>query len=164
LASIWNKLLYSDITGYRIRAYPELSQFGDAKAQLKAYALAESAASRSKKLVFFLANAIPTFMFVVLCGLTIYLRRVGPIIWVCGTLVCIVTSYPLIRLHQKLLRHELRRLLNSALYCKKCDYNLMGNESGRCPECGTAITEEDRRLISLKSGPGLEIDTPAVVQ
>jgi hypothetical protein len=25
-------------------------------------------------------------------------------------------------------------------HCRKCNYNLLGNESGRCPECGTAIT------------------------
>jgi hypothetical protein len=26
-------------------------------------------------------------------------------------------------------------------HCQKCGYNLMGNESGRCPECGTALFE-----------------------
>ena len=26
--------------------------------------------------------------------------------------------------------------------CRKCDYNLTGNVSGTCPECGTALTPE----------------------
>ncbi len=30
-------------------------------------------------------------------------------------------------------------------HCQKCGYNLTGNVSGRCPECGTIITEEKRR-------------------
>lgn len=31
-------------------------------------------------------------------------------------------------------------------HCQKCGYNLTGNVSGRCPECGTLIaaTAEDR--------------------
>jgi hypothetical protein len=27
-------------------------------------------------------------------------------------------------------------------HCRKCGYNLTGNVSGACPECGTPITEE----------------------
>lgn len=29
--------------------------------------------------------------------------------------------------------------------CTNCGYSLRGNESGRCPECGTAITEMPTR-------------------
>ena len=28
-------------------------------------------------------------------------------------------------------------------YCHNCDYNLTGNESGICPECGEPITTEE---------------------
>jgi hypothetical protein len=28
-------------------------------------------------------------------------------------------------------------------HCQKCGYNLTGNVSGRCPECGTAIRPQD---------------------
>jgi hypothetical protein len=28
-------------------------------------------------------------------------------------------------------------------FCKTCDYDLTGNTSGRCPECGTPITPDD---------------------
>ena len=27
-------------------------------------------------------------------------------------------------------------------HCLKCDYNLIGNESGVCPECGTSILQQ----------------------
>ncbi len=28
-------------------------------------------------------------------------------------------------------------------HCRNCGYNLTGNVSGRCPECGTPCTRED---------------------
>ncbi len=30
-------------------------------------------------------------------------------------------------------------------YCRTCGYDLTGNESGRCPECGTAIKQSPAR-------------------
>jgi len=33
-------------------------------------------------------------------------------------------------------------------YCLKCGYNLRGNVSGRCPECGSALPDEQRRALS----------------
>lgn len=35
-------------------------------------------------------------------------------------------------------RRRLRKNLN---HCERCDYDLTGNESGVCPECGTAIPQ-----------------------
>jgi len=32
-------------------------------------------------------------------------------------------------------------------HCRKCRYNLMGNTSGVCPECGTPITDEQQKMI-----------------
>ena len=29
-------------------------------------------------------------------------------------------------------------------FCERCGYNLTGNVSGRCPECGTAIVTEEK--------------------
>jgi len=29
-------------------------------------------------------------------------------------------------------------------HCQKCGYNLTGNESGRCPECGTEVPMKQR--------------------
>jgi len=39
---------------------------------------------------------------------------------------------------------RLRRLhLEQSIPCPKCSYNLTGNVSGICPECGTKFREED---------------------
>ncbi len=35
--------------------------------------------------------------------------------------------------------------------CGRCGYNLTGNQSGRCSECGEPITQEQQKLNSLKS-------------
>jgi hypothetical protein len=37
--------------------------------------------------------------------------------------------------------------LPQALVCRRCAYNLTGNVSGRCPECGTEVPAEARQLI-----------------
>lgn len=36
------------------------------------------------------------------------------------------------------IRNRVRRL---AHHCRKCDYDLTGNESGVCPECGTRVKQ-----------------------
>lgn len=36
----------------------------------------------------------------------------------------------------------LKRQTKSVGYCDVCDYNLTGNVSGRCPECGTPVKRE----------------------
>jgi uncharacterized RDD family membrane protein YckC len=32
--------------------------------------------------------------------------------------------------------------------CEACQYNLAGNESGICPECGTAVSEKNREFLA----------------
>lgn len=48
---------------------------------------------------------------------------------------------------------SIRWLTKSALACRKCQYDLTGNESGICPECGTPLVVpavENDRLIRKK--------------
>lgn len=33
------------------------------------------------------------------------------------------------------------------IYCFECDYNLTGNVSGICPECGTPVSERTKQII-----------------
>jgi hypothetical protein len=46
--------------------------------------------------------------------------------------------------HLKWMRYassdRLVRILNEAGYCVSCGYNLAGNVSGKCPECGKAVS------------------------
>lgn len=51
-------------------------------------------------------------------------------------LLAITGTFPVIALIRGPLRHRYRR--RSGL-CLKCGYNLKGNQSGTCPECGTKI-------------------------
>ena len=43
---------------------------------------------------------------------------------------------------------QLRRRTKTATTCTCCEYDLVGNESGVCPECGTPIPEERRQTIA----------------
>lgn len=42
---------------------------------------------------------------------------------------------------------------DSTIHCHKCDYDLTGNESGRCPECGWEIPKPIRQKIISPGGP-----------
>jgi hypothetical protein len=55
-----------------------------------------------------------------------------PLIWP-GVLLLV---YPAVALTRGPLRHYLRRRKG---LCLKCAYNLTGNVSGICPECGEAV-------------------------
>jgi hypothetical protein len=61
------------------------------------------------------------------------------IVYVALWLVLALTTVPTVFLLMRL-RHTL-----PAGCCAICGYNLTGNVSGRCPECGTAIDEAARR-------------------
>jgi len=61
--------------------------------------------------------------------------------WDMGVLIINVVYYPLAFLIVRWVVIALRRRKrhDSAIHCEICDYNLTGNESGICPECGTAV-------------------------
>lgn len=52
-----------------------------------------------------------------------------------------------IRLRRRI-RVELKKILHEDFWCHECDYLLKGNTSGRCPECGTAMPESQRSVIT----------------
>lgn len=52
-------------------------------------------------------------------------------------LVSVLMSVPLCIAFLKKVGRKRRR---ESIHCSKCDYNLTGNVSGVCPECGTAIS------------------------
>jgi len=64
-----------------------------------------------------------------------YLRRIGMPLW---GLCLSLGSYPGITFIRGPVRRWRRRRKG---LCVKCDYDLTGNESGVCPECGTEVEE-----------------------
>lgn len=57
-------------------------------------------------------------------------------------LAVVCSSYPIIVLFRGPLRRHRRRRHGM---CLKCGYNLTGNESGVCPECGTTIKRPSKQ-------------------
>ncbi len=60
------------------------------------------------------------------------------------TLACVAAAYPTIAVIHGVLRHRQRR---SKGLCLHCGYDLTGNESGKCSECGESISEVETKLI-----------------
>jgi hypothetical protein len=55
--------------------------------------------------------------------------------------VLVLAVYPAVALYRGPIRHRRRRNAN---LCVRCGYNLTGNVSGRCPECGDPLPEKER--------------------
>jgi|GEM_PF-3207564 len=137
----WKQLIYADITGRRVRAFPLLREFGDAKAQHQAYNSAQRAVMRKHQLT------VLIIVMLSLMGGTV--ARFGTVPSMAALVALIAVSFWLHRKMSVLIQGELQHHLHDrATHCHACDYSLIGNESGRCPECGTALSDEHRRLIS----------------
>ncbi len=137
----WKHLIYADITGRRVRAFPLLREFGDAKAQHHAYNHAQRTVIRKHQ------AAVLMIVWSSLAGGSV--ARFGPAPSLAALVVLLFLSIWLHRKSRVLIEAELEAyLLERATRCHACGYNLIGNQSGRCPECGTAFSDEHRRLIS----------------
>lgn len=44
-----------------------------------------------------------------------------------------------------------RRRPHKPGHCQKCNYNLTGNTSGRCPECGAAVPDSKASAVAMES-------------
>jgi hypothetical protein len=64
-----------------------------------------------------------------------------------GFLVAAACALPLARLWAWRRRRRDRRRLRKGL-CRRCGYDLRGNASGVCPECGSAITLKPSHVIA----------------
>ena len=58
-----------------------------------------------------------------------------------GVLVPVLLGMPIGILVYHFLASYRRRFPGG--HCQQCDYNLTGNESGTCPECGTAVDADN---------------------
>lgn len=59
--------------------------------------------------------------------------------WIASCLIVLVILAFIIALHICGRRDSLKRRYMTGRYCGGCGYDLMGNLSGRCPECGQTI-------------------------
>lgn len=98
-----------------------------------------------------LSGGIGSWQFLV--GL-VYAYGIGHLPWLChesfgwpnkatdiSVLAINTIYYPLLFL---VIRHVIRKLRRRRVdelvpHCLMCDYNLTGNESGKCPECGESV-------------------------
>jgi hypothetical protein len=56
--------------------------------------------------------------------------------WRCGTVVAAIALFLFAR---RLITDKLRRARRKRGHCVPCGYDLTGNESGACPECGEKV-------------------------
>lgn len=161
MASFVSKILHKDVTGERLREYPELKEFPDDRRRHKAYNAAIKEVA--KRHHFPLLARLAFFGFCIL-GFTAMSTFRAPDMFMKRTAAVALCVYILLELWIyrwaiPRVRRELRRMLDKhASCCRQCDYALVGNTSGRCPECGTLIPPDQLRLISTRSDLGLEIE------
>ena len=74
-------------------------------------------------------------------GLSIYSLRIRH--WAIAILTAIYPAIFFIRSNRR--RHSNRRVLQP---CSQCSYDLYGNESGACPECGTVIAQSTNKEVT----------------
>lgn len=58
-------------------------------------------------------------------------------------------------------KYDQHPVFTGQLACEKCQYNLTGNTSGRCPECGTPVSAANQARIA--SGPSRD-DLPDIAE
>lgn len=46
--------------------------------------------------------------------------------------------------------------VEETLYCRRCSYNLTGNVSGICPECGTPVEQDQPERLRLREIPNCQ--------
>lgn len=161
MSSWFSNIVYKDVTGERLQCYPELAEFPDHRERHRAYTTAVTQAARQSSLPIvvrlgFFLPCVAGFAGSSALRIPHDLTRPSAAIALCGY---ILLEWRLYRWAIPRVRRELRQMLDRrAANCRACNYRLVGNTSGRCPECGTPIPADQRRLISIRYDFGLEID------
>ncbi|MCA9221410.1 MAG: hypothetical protein KDA71_13865, partial [Planctomycetales bacterium] len=153
MATSLRDLLNTDITG-RLNRYPELRLFEGAARQDAALATAIRALRGRHPWL-----AFKPFAYVVVYALVVvvpkfYATTSGHFadLWPLSMLACLIAvllvEYGLHRWALPQIRAEILDLAwRRSTACAACEYSLIGNTSGRCPECGAEIPDDQRKLI-----------------
>lgn len=167
MASIWTRLAHRDATGGRMRSYPELAEFPDGRLRHKAYQSAVTEVARRSHFPIlvrlgFLGHCVAVFAAMSYLKVDVEFMRRSAAVALCLYVTLEIWLY---RWAIPRVRKELRRMLNKRSYhCHTCDYPLFGNHSGRCPECGAEIPDDQRRLILSQGEKGVEFEPGVSVE
>ena len=128
------------------RLYPELMRWGNVKERRRALNQAERDAFRDRwvtAICFWIIGAVVTVgqtRFTDVGGGPAWVRFIGMFVPALITIALFFFAYLLWQ--RQRVQTSLRRQLASMAgkVCIDCGYDLRGNVSGRCPECGTKIS------------------------
>lgn len=156
-------ILYMDVTGDRVQKFPELGEIDDESRRTQIFMYAKNAVAKKQsfpmlvRLVFVLLCLVFVLSMTTLgtkSGTMPVLAFVGGPIWLGLEIWLYFWTIPRIR-------DEIREWIDTReSFCRKCDYSLWGNISGRCPECGAEIPNDQRKRIEARTAFDLDIASP----
>ena len=125
------------------RRFPDLARLATSEQQVAAYNLAQLSLGwrRHAGAYFVLVLVLVLTTAIMLSGIMARWRSAYPIIWIglgAGALVWGFDWYVVRHLTRRAIRTELNR--RSLPVCVHCGYDLTGNVSGVCPECGRVLS------------------------
>jgi hypothetical protein len=125
-----------------LRSFPELALFTDREDREAAWAAATHEAGGLHIFAFFLLLIGSGGLLLELANV----HAVPPLLSLCGVLGPGALLFSTLNIREARIQRSLRRQLSDRghLLCGKCGYDLKGQTTPRCPECGTPF---DRKLL-----------------
>lgn len=123
--------------------YPELRNMNDENARRHCLRTARNRLVNALRWQLLIAYLIPVVVVIALtAGISIWYR----FLWMLIGLQLALALFLYIHRHQfnNYLRETIKELTDC---CTSCGYDLTGNDSGTCPECGTSIPPETQKAI-----------------
>ncbi|HPF39878.1 MAG TPA: hypothetical protein P5081_01885 [Phycisphaerae bacterium] len=155
MKSWWNDILCSVLTGWRPREFTELAKVKTPYEQTRILCQAEHHAF-GRSVLFRLLPLVS------IAALVIFLPGLGGVTpFLLGFFLLGPLSLALNHVRRKATHRELRRLLLEDILCDGCDYDLTGNTTGRCPECGLESSPEQQHQLEIRAERGVPEVEPA---